>query len=181
MKTTLVLPLRISQGFLGRLTPKSTIKIQLHESCIWGQGASHSLRRRVMGRSWGRMSQKMSQLRNLSDSSSVYLAGSSSNARSSAQIPSWFHLFSNSCSETTASHVPHLCGWPSGLHFPPWLFSQASDFMTCVCASWVAQKREAKMALGDFLGVMPMKDKSGCVIYSLLCNKLPHSYCGSRI
>lgn len=42
-------------------------------------------------------------------------------------------------------------------------------------------RREAKMALGDFLGVMPMKDKSGCVIYSLLCNKLPHSYYGSRI
>lgn len=48
-------------------------------------------------------------------------------------------------------------------------------------ASWVAQKTEAKMELGDFLGVMPMKDKSGCVIYSPLCNKLPHSYCGSRI
>lgn len=179
MKTTLALPSRISQGFLGRLTLKSTIKIQCHERCIWGQRASHSLWRRVVGRSWGRM-----KGRRPSWGSSLTLPLSAGwlifqclrLCTDPILIPSLLKLKlrNDSLSCSTSMLLTFRSAFPTLTFLPSLRFHDLR-------ASWVAQKTEAKMELGDFLGVTPMKDKSGCVIYSPLCNKLPHSYCGSRI
>lgn len=124
MKMTLALPSR-DPRLLRRLTLKSII----HERCIWGWGHLTAFWRRVVGEELGKNEGRCS-----SWGSSLTLPLSTWLAH--LPMPEALHRShpDSISSQTHAphdslSHVPHIyTAGPSGLHFPPWLFSQSLRF-----------------------------------------------------
>lgn len=92
------------------------------------------------------------------------------------------------------TYIPH----PWSLLFSPHA-QEISYLLFCICTpsltlleslkfdglwvGWVFQKAEARTESRVRtlpVGVMPVKDKRGCIIQTLLCNQLPHSLYGLR-